>query len=33
MATAEIPFDGKKLNLYGLQKYFEQGITLGAVKG
>ena len=23
MATAEIPFDGKKLNLYGVQKYFE----------
>ena len=23
MATAEIPFDGKTLNLYGLQKYFE----------
>lgn len=23
MATAEIPFDEKKLNLYGLQKYFE----------
>ena len=22
MATAEIPFDGKTLNLYGLQKYF-----------
>ena len=23
MATAEIEFDGKKLNLYGIQKYFE----------
>ena len=23
MATAEIPFDGKTLNLYGVQKYFE----------
>ena len=23
MATAEIPFDGKMLNLYGVQKYFE----------
>lgn len=23
MATAEIPFDGKVLNLYGVQKYFE----------
>ncbi len=24
MATAEIPFDGKTLNLYGVQKYFER---------
>ena len=23
MATAKIPFDGKELNLYGVQKYFE----------
>ena len=23
MATAAIPFDGKTLNLYGVQKYFE----------
>ncbi|MBE5961799.1 MAG: M3 family oligoendopeptidase [Lachnospiraceae bacterium] len=23
MATAKIPFDGKELNLYGIQKYFE----------
>ncbi len=23
MATAQIPFDGKTLNLYGIQKYFE----------
>ena len=23
MAAAEIPFDGKTLNLYGVQKYFE----------
>ncbi len=35
MATAEIPFDGKNLNLYGLQKYFEhpdRAIRAAAVK-
>ena len=26
MATAEIPFDGKTLNLYGVQKYFEHPV-------
>ena len=35
MATAEIPFDGKTLNLYGLQKYFEhpdRAVRAAAVK-
>ena len=35
MATAEIPFDGKTLNLYGVQKYFEhedRSIRAAAVK-
>ena len=35
MATAEIPFDGKNLNLYGVQKYFEhpdRAIRAAAVK-
>lgn len=35
MATAEIPFDGKTLNLYGVQKYFEhedRGMRQAAVK-
>lgn len=35
MATAEIAFDGKKLNLYGLQKYFEhedRNVRAAAVK-
>ena len=35
MATAKIPFDGKELNLYGVQKYFEhddQNVRKAAVK-
>ena len=35
MATAEIPFDGKTLNLYGVQKYFEhpdRAVRAAAVK-
>lgn len=35
MATAKIPFDGKELNLYGVQKYFEhedRNIRKAAVK-
>ena len=35
MATAEIPFDGKTLNLYGLQKYFEhpdRAVRAAAIK-
>ena len=35
MATAEIPFDGKTLNLYGVQKYFEhedRNVRAAAVK-
>ena len=35
MATVEIPFDGKTLNLYGLQKYFEhpdRAVRAAAVK-
>ncbi len=35
MAAAEIPFDGKKLNLYGVQKYFEhedREVRRGAVR-
>lgn len=35
MATAEIPFDGKTLNLYGVQKYFEhedRSVRAAAVK-
>lgn len=35
MATAEIPFDGKNLNLYGVQKYFEhenREVRKGAVR-
>ncbi len=35
MATAKIPFDGKELNLYGVQKYFEhddRNVRKAAVK-
>ena len=35
MATAKIPFDGKELNLYGVQKYFEhedREVRKGAVR-
>ena len=35
MATAKIPFDGKELNLYGVQKYFEhedREVRRGAVR-
>ena len=35
MATAQIPFDGKTLNLYGIQKYFEhedRAVRKGAVR-
>ncbi len=35
MATAEIPFDGQTLNLYGVRKYFEdddRSVRLAAVK-